>query len=561
MFHKKANGAGNYEKLCYAKNKVRQGDVILIKQKNTTLRTVQILLGCFFIIAVVLPLIRMFTYIGRADIRDIFSKEIVRQAIGRSLLVSLTATAISVVLAMAIAWGMSRTSVPGKRIFRVLLLLPMLIPSISHGTGLILLFGSNGSITNLLRLNWNLYGFWGIVIGSVMYSFPVAFLMISDILDYEDYTPYEAAFVLGIPKSRRFLAITMPYLRRPMINVIFATFTLIVTDYGVPLVTGGTYKTLPVLMYEEVIGRLDFAEGSVFGTVLLIPAVIAFVIDLSCRSRESSSFVKRKFEPGRSPLRDTIFFIFLTVVSAAVCLPILSFAQITCAARYPRDMTFTLKNIESTIEKGAFVYLKNSLIIALCVAVIGCTVAFFCAYFTARMKSRTSSLLHLMSITSLAIPGIVLGLSYVLFFKGSFIYGTFAVLILVNIIHFFSSPYLMMYNSMGKLNVNLESVGATLGISRLRMMRDVFFPQVRSTLFEMFSYFFVNSMMTISAVAFLFTAKTMPLALMLNQFEKQTLLGSIAFVSLMILAVNLCMKGLISLLKKKLSKGGNSYAH
>ena len=191
----------------------------------------------------------------------------------------------------------------------------------------------------------------------------------------------------------------------------------------------------------------------------------------------------------------------------------------------------------------------NSIIIALFVSVIGTVISFMCAYFTARMPGKYSSFLHLMSITSLAVPGLVLGLSYVLFFKGTFIYGTLAILILVNIIHFFSSPYLMIYNSFGKMNKNLEAVGATLGIGKFRMIRDVFLPQTKATVIEMFSYFFVNSMMTISAVAFLATSATKPIALMINQFEAQALLEASAFVSLLILAVNLSMKCAVKIIK------------
>lgn len=168
------------------------------------------------------------------------------------------------------------------------------------------------------------------------------------------------------------------------------------------------------------------------------------------------------------------------------------------------------------------------------------------------MPCRGGKFLHLMAIISLAVPGIVLGLAYVMFFKGSFIYGTMVVLVLVNIIHFFSSPYLLMYNSLGKLNPNLEAVGATLGISRLRLIKDVIMPQTVGTLLEMFVYFFVNSMMTISAVAFLANAKTRPLSLMINQFEAQTLLEAAAFVSLLILVVNLALKGCVYILKKLL---------
>ena len=82
---------------------------------------------------------------------------------------------------------------------------------------------------------------------------------------------------------------------------------------------------------------------------------------------------------------------------------------------------------------------------------------------------------------------------------------TIVILIMVNLIHFISSPYLMIYNSLSKINENLESVAHTLKIDRGHMIKDVFLPQCKGTLMEMFSYFFVNSMITISAVSFLAT--------------------------------------------------------
>jgi len=522
------------------------------RQKNGVLNMTAVLLGCFFLVAVILPLLRMFAACAEADMATIFANPQVPRGIANSICVSLTATAVSVALALLLAWCMRRTQVRGKNLFQMLLLLPMLIPSISHGMGLVILFGANGRLTNLLGLSGGIYGFWGIVMGSVMYSFPVAYLMLYDVLKYEDYTPYEAAAVLGLPKLNVFTAITLPYLRKPLINVIFATFTMIITDYGVPLMIGGAYKTLPVIMYEEVIGRLDFAQGSVFGLLLVLPAVSAFIIDMLCRSQSNSGMVKQSFAIKRSKRRNAFAYLVLGLVSAAVVYPLFSFVQLSVANRYPKDMGFTWHNITSTLDKGALNYLSNSVQIALGVALIGMVLAFLCAYFTVRMPSKRTRFLHLMSITSLAVPGIVLGLAYVMFFKGSFIYGTMAVLILVNTIHFFSSPYLMMYNSMDKLNPNLEAVGAALGISRLRMVKDVILPQVGGTLLEMFSYFFVNSMMTISAVAFLANAKTKPISLMINQFEAQTLLEAAAFVSLLILLVNLLMKGLVYIIRRLL---------
>ena len=98
----------------------------------------------------------------------------------------------------------------------------MLIPSISHGLGLINLFGTNGLMTQALGLGGELYGFTGVLLGSVMYSFPVAFLMLSDAMKYTDASLYEAAEVLGVPPVRRFTSITMYFMKRPLISAVFA---------------------------------------------------------------------------------------------------------------------------------------------------------------------------------------------------------------------------------------------------------------------------------------------------------------------------------------------------
>ncbi|MDR2552057.1 MAG: ABC transporter permease subunit, partial [Treponema sp.] len=192
----------------------------------------------------------------------------------------------------------------------------------------------------------------------------------------------------------------------------------------------------------------------------------------------------------------------------------------------------------------------NSLLIALGVSALGTALAYVTAWFTARSPGTSSRVLHLVSITSLAIPGLVLGLSYVLFFKGSFLYGTLSLLILVNTVHFFASPYLMAYNSLGKLNPHLEDVGLSLGVDRFHILKDVLVPQTRLTILEMGSYFFVNSMMTISAVSFLNTVGNKPVSLMITQFESQLFLEGAAFVSLLILGCNFGVKCLIYLLRK-----------
>lgn len=510
----------------------------------------RILIAVIFVALVFIPLIRMFANISPQNVERVLESPNFVPSICNSLVAASLATVITIVLAFSLVVSVQRCDIKGRTLFLLIFMLPMLIPSISNGMGLVILFGNNGIITRLLGWEVGIYGLKGIVLGSVLYAFPVAFLMLCDVMQYEDATPYEAAKVLGLSRLRQFTSITFPYLRKPLVAVVFSTFTMIATDYGVPLMVGGKFSTIPVVMYQEVIGRLDFGRGAVYGCILLIPAVAAFIIDLLNKDKGNSSFAPRPIEPSRGGVQVAAAQVLCILTAVFVMLPLISFAVAGFTVKYPTDMTFTLANISKALKLHAAQYLRNSVIIALCASTAGTAIAFLTAYMSARMKSRTSRFLHLSAITSAAIPGVVLGLSYVLVFKGSLIYGTVSILIMVNIIHFFASPYLMGYNSLSKLNENLEGVGQTLGIRRVRMIWDVLIPQCRNTLTEMFVYFFVNCMMTISAVSFLATTANKPISLMINQFEAQMQLECAAIVSLAILAVNVIAKGVGHLLKK-----------
>ncbi len=495
------------------------------------------------LILVVLPLIGMFFHMDGESIRAVFSKDTFSSALLNSVLASALTTVISLVLAYFLAQCLERTAMRGKRVFRLLLTLPMLIPSVSIGMGAVLLGGNNGIITNLFRLETGgMYGLLGVVYGSVMYSLPVAFLMMVNILRFEDSSPYEAAHVLGISKPRQFVSITLPYMRKPLIATAFSVFTLSFTDYGVPLMVGGKFKTLPVLMYQEVIGQLDFGKGCVYGSVLLVPAVVAFLLDLANKNHANSSFVTRPFVIDRSPLRDAGATVYTALMTVFSILPIFAFVVLAFVRKYPSDMTLTLDNFIKTFDMGAGKYLLNSALMALGVSVVGVVLGILTAYSTARIPSKLSRALHLMAMATGAVPGVVLGLSYVLFFKGSPIYGTLAILIMVNTVHFFASPYLMMHTSFSKVNSNLGAVASTLGIGKLQLLVGILLPQCRRTVREMFAFFFVNSMMTISAVSFLFNTNNKPIALMINQFEAQAQMEAAAVVSLLILLVNIGIK-------------------
>lgn len=524
--------------------------------KNKSYFGAKYLLLAYLLVSIVLPVGFLFARINGETVGDVFSSAQFFPMLKNSVITTLIATAISISLSFALAWLLNRSNIKFKSLFVVLFTLPMLIPSISHGMGLVFLFGDNGIITNTFGINIGLYGYTGIVMGSVLYSFPVSFLMFNDSFQYEDFTIYEAASVLGMSKFRQFLSITIPSMRRTIVSAILAVFTMVFTDYGVSLMTGGTDVTLPVYMYNEVIGGMNFSGGAVIGVVLLLPAMVAFIMDLKNSGiNASGSTVTKKFLIEKNVKRDVAVYVIFAIVLLLLCLPIFAFALLSFVKQYPVDMSFSFDTVKKLFASGLGQYFINSLAVALLTSLLGTCLSYFSAYITSRSKkSLPNGVLHFISMLSLAVPGIVLGLSFVLTFKSMPLYGTIFILVIVNIAHFFSSPYLLAYNSLSKFNPNLEDVADTLGISRMKLLFSVYIPGTKATIVEMYSYFFVNAMITISAVSFLINFRTTPLSLLIPELESQSFIEGTALVSLMILVINVLEKVIAFAVKKKVAK-------
>ena len=137
-------------------------------------------------IFLLLPLIFMLFKVNGSDLSYVFSDNVFYTAIGNSLLYSLIGTVISVVLATIAAYFLNRIRMRGKKWLIIFLTIPMLIPTISIGLGVRTLFGVNGFLDQMFGLKVDGLGFFDLIIGSVVFSFPVAFLLIYDAFIYED---------------------------------------------------------------------------------------------------------------------------------------------------------------------------------------------------------------------------------------------------------------------------------------------------------------------------------------------------------------------------------------
>ena len=183
----------------------------------------------------------------------------------------------------------------------------------------------------------------------------------------------------------------------------------------------------------------------------------------------------------------------------------------------------------------------NSLMVAVITALAGTLLSYGAALVTARstVSGKIKSTIESIALVTNTIPGMVIGLAYLFAFTGTSLQNTLAILIICNIVHFFSTPYLMMKNSLSKMNASWETTAMLMGDNWIKTIMRVVTPNAISTLLEVFSYYFVNAMVTVSAVIFLAGARTMVITTKIKELQYFNKYNEIFVLSLLILLTNL----------------------
>lgn len=151
------------------------------------------------------------------------------------------------------------------------------------------------------------------------------------------------------------------------------------------------------------------------------------------------------------------------------------------------------------------------------------------------------------------IPGMVLGIAFLLTFAGSSVHNTLIIIVLCNIVHFFSTPYLMAKHALSKMNQNWETTAALMGDSWLKTLYRVVLPNAKTTLLQIFSYLFINAMVTVSAVIFITGAHTMVLTTKIKELQHFAKFDEIFILSIFILCSNLLLLAFMKFLSRQQS--------
>jgi iron(III) transport system permease protein len=302
-----------------------------------------------------------------------------------------------------------------------------------------------------------------------------------------------------------------------------------------------------------VIGQQNFQIGAVVGLILLVPALAAFFIDYAVRHRQTALLSARSvpYAPRPAQPRDALLLGFVVLISAVMLLVIGMAVFGSFVKVWPYNLSFTLNHYTYGFdEAGVDNAYRNSVVMALWCAVVGAGLTFAGAYWLEKTKGADAlrPLVQLQAMVPMAVPGMVLGIGYILFFNHpsnplGVLYGTMTILVLSTIIHFYSSSHLTAVTALKQLDNEFESVSASLKVPFYKTFWRVTVPVCLPSLIDISRYYFVNAMTTISAVVFLYSPKTTLAAISILQLDEAGAVGSAAAMATLIVATS----GLVTL--------------
>ncbi|HEX7220773.1 MAG TPA: putative 2-aminoethylphosphonate ABC transporter permease subunit [Burkholderiales bacterium] len=486
-------------------------------------------------------------FVGLANFADYLHTPALAQSLWNSIWVALLVTLVAVPAAFVFAYALTRSCMPLKGMFRTVALTPLLAPSLLAAISFIYWFGNQGVLKGIM---WtSIYGAPGIILSEIFAVFPHALMILITALSLADARLYEAADALGTSRARKFFTITLPGAKYGLISAALVTFTLVITDFGIPKVIGGDFNVLATDIFKLVIGQQDFQRGAVVAVFLLAPALVTFAVDRFVQRKQTSMLTARAvpYAPRPSAGFDALMTLYCALV-ALLMLAVLGMAIFASLVKFwPYDLSFSLKSyayglVDAEVS-SAFV---NSLKLAFGTALGGTALVFIGGYLIE--KTRGVEWLRpgvqLLALLPMAVPGLVLGLGYIFFFNApnnplNVLYHTMTLLVLCTIVHFYTTGHLTALTALKALDAEFEAVSASLKVPFYRTFWRVTLPICTPALIDISRYFFINAMTTISAVVFLYSPDTKVASIAILNLDEAGEPGPAAAMAVLIAATSL----------------------
>jgi len=534
----------------YYQNYVRP----LFKQPLLLLMVVLIMLSLIIFIAYPLfkILIVSFTSEGSfslAGYERVLSGGELLKSLTNSLVLAIIVATLSTIIAYFFAYTFAYIAVPFKKVFNGIAILPLISPPFVIALSAILLFGRGGFISEMIFniQSANIYGLNGLILVQTLSFFPVGFLVLSGLLRSISPALEEASDNLGASRWETFKKVTLPLSVPGIANAFLLVFIQSMADFGNPMTIGGNYNTVAREIYLQAVGSYNMQAGAALAMLLLTITLIVFAIQKFWVGKKSYVTVtgkptsdRKMIEKGflRRFMISICYFLSATVMVFYLLVPIGSFIRL-----WGIDNSFTLDHYRYVFSIGQKA-LVDTLQLSLIAMPIGGLIAMIIAYLIVRKKFAGKKAMESISMLSIAIPGTVIGISYILAFNSSplAITGTALIIIAAFIIRSMPIGIRSGITSLQQIDPSIEEASTNLGASGSKTFFSIVLPLIKPAFFSALIYTFVKSMTAMSAVIFLVSARyNLITASILSQVESGRIGVASAYSTLLIIIMILSL--------------------
>lgn len=444
-----------------------------------------------------------------------------------ALLTAAGTTFLGTLMALMSERGSRRWQAP----LRLLALLPIVTPPFVVGLGLILLFGRAGVVNQLLESTFGVeptrwfYGMPGVLVAQLFAFTPIAFMIMRGVVQGVSPNLEEAALMLRADRRRAFFTVTLPLLKPGLANAFLVGFIESIADFGNPIVVGGQFSVLSTDIFFAIVGaQYDQGRAASLAWVLTLFALAVFAIQRGVLGKRNYTTVSGKGDSGIAMalpdgVRRTIYCVALPWIAFTLVVYLFAFAG-GFVQTWGRDYTLTLNHFRTAfaLEWGQFGIVWagtawNSLITTLKLAGISAPLTaglgLLIAWLLARNEFKGQGAFEFAALLAFAIPGTVLGVSYILAFNVPPLELTGTGLIIVLCFMFRNLPVGVRAGTAAfrQIDRSLDEASLMLRASTSQTLFKVVLPLLKPALVAALVYSFVRAMTTVSAVIFLVTAE------------------------------------------------------
>ena len=471
------------------------------------------------------------------------------KAFSNTLLLGTVVGMLATAVGFLFAYCYIYLAIRGKKLFNLIAMLPMISPPFAVALSIILLFGSRGFITNTLLgfRDANIYGLKGLILVQTLSFFPIAYLLLVGMLKSIDPSIEDAARDLGASRWATFRRVTLPLVAPGIANAFLLVFIKSVADFANPMAIGGNFATLATQIYIQSIGNYDVQGGAAVAVLLLDLSMLLFIVSKYWVEKKVYITVTGKASRERLPISEkivvwpiagTCYAISTIVLALYILIPIGSFIKL-----WGINYSLTLDHYHYAFGVGSKAIFDTTWLSFIATPITG-LLGMVIAFLVVRKRFIGKGFINFASLLSIAVPGTVVGVGYILAFNTPPIVltGTATLLVVAFIVRSLPIGIRAGVSSLQQIDPAIEEAAADLGASSRQIFFLVTLPLIKTAFFSGLIYAFIRSMTSISAVIFLITAKYNLITIaVLDQVESAKFGVASAFSTILILIVYLAI--------------------